>query len=176
MPLTAQLQAVINATDIATATTPDVGNLTPATHSLATQKVLDLTAGTGAGAVDVLYQDTNTLAASANIDIDLSGSLARAIGGTAVFARVRGIYIAADAANTNNVVVGAAAATQWLSLIGTATGTIILRPGSWFLAGVGSADTTAWAVGAGASDLLRIANSGAGTSVTYTIVIVGASA
>jgi len=176
MPLTAQLQAVINATDIATVTTPDVGSLTPATHSLATQKVLDLAAGTGAGAVDVLYQDTNTLAASGNIDIDLSGALARAIGGTAVFARVRGIYIAAAAGNTNNVVVGAAATNQWITFLGTTTGTIILRPGAWVLAGVGSADTTGWAVTAGTGDLLRITNSAAGTTVDYTIVIVGASA
>ncbi len=175
MPLTAQLQAVVGASDIATVTAPDVGTVAPTTHTVAVQKVLDLAAGTGAGQVDVLYQDTNTLAASANTDIDLSGALARAIGGTAVFARVRGLYIAASAANTNNVIVGAAATNPWITLIGTATGTLILRPGAWILAGVGSADATGWAVTAGTGDLLRIANSGAGTTVDYTIVVVGTS-
>ena len=109
MPLTAQLQAVVGASDIATATAPDVGTLAPTTHTVAVQKVLDLAAGTRAGQVDVLYQDTNTLAASANTDLDLSGALAPAIGGTSVFVKVKGLVLLADAANTNDVLVGAAA-------------------------------------------------------------------
>ncbi len=176
MPLSAQLSVQVKADQIAATTAPDLGTLAQATHQLAIPKVVDLVDGTAAGQANVLWSDTNTLAASANTDIDLAGALTNAIGGTSVFARVKGLYIAASAANTNNVVVGAAAATQWLSLIGTATGTIILRPGASMLVMAGIADATGYTVTAGSADLLRIANSGAGTTVTYDIAIIGCSA
>jgi hypothetical protein len=175
MPLTSQLQAYVSATQTAAAGAPDLGALSQATHTLTVSKVLDLASGTGAGAADVLYSDTNTLAASANTDIDLAGALANAIGGTSVFVRVKGLYVAASAANTNNVVVGNATTNAWATLLG-ATHTLTLRPGAWVLLGTGSADATGYAVTAGTGDLLRIANSGAGTSVSYDIAIIGASA
>ena len=177
MPLNnTQLSVQLKAEQTGAAATPDLGTLTQVTHQLLIPATVDLVNGTGAGAVDVLYSDTNTLAASATIDIDLSGALANAIGGTSVFARVKGLYIKASAANTNNVVVGAAAATQWLTLIGTATGTVILRPGAFMMVAAGVADATGYTVTAATADLLRIANSGAGTSVTYDIVVLGCSA
>lgn len=175
MPLTSQLQAYIAATQTGALGNPDLGSIGQATHTLPVSKVLDLASGTAAGQADVLYSDTGTIAASSNTDIDLSGALANAIGGTSVFARVKGLYVAASAANTNNVIVGAAAANAWATLLG-ATHTITLRPGAWVLLGSGSADATCYAVTAGTGDLLRIANSGAGTSVTYDIVVIGASA
>ena len=176
MPLTSRLVAQVVAAHTAAAPTPDLGSGSPATHNLAVSKDIALATGTAAGQADVLWSDTRTIAASSNDDLDLAGALANAIGGTSVFARVKGLYIAAAASNTNNVVVGAAAATQWLALIGTATGTVILRPGAWLLVGAGVADATGYVVGAGTADLLRIANSGAGSTVTYDIAIVGASA
>ena len=176
MPLTSQLAVQVNATQTGAVAAPDPGTVAQVTHTLPLSNVVNLVSGTGAGAADLLYSDTGTLAASANTDLDLAGALANAIGGTSVFARVKGLYIAASAANTNNVVVGAAAATQWLSLIGTATGTIILRPGASMLVMAGPADATGYTVTAGSADLLRIANSGAGTSVTYSIAIIGCSA
>lgn len=176
MPVTSQVSLQVSATQTSTVTAPDNGTVLPTTHNLTLARVVDMISGVGPGAADVLYQDNNTLAASANIDIDLSGALANAIGGTSVFARVKAILVTADAGNTNNVVVGAAAATQWLTLIGTATGTVILRPGAMFLACAGAADATGYVVTAATADLLRITNSAAGTSVTYTIVVLGCSA
>ena len=176
MPLTSQLAVQLTATQTGSVAAPDLGQLSQVTHQVPLSNVVDLVSGTGAGAADVLWSDTNTLAASANTDIDLSGALTNAIGGTAVFARVKGLYVRAYDANTNNVVVGAAATAQWLSLIGTATGTVILRPGAAMLVMAGAADATGYTVTATTADLLRIANSGAGTSVTYDIAIIGCSA
>jgi hypothetical protein len=175
MPLTAQLSVQLKADHVGAATAPDLGTLAQVTHQLLVAKVVDLINGTGAGAVDVLWSDTNTLAASTNTDISLrGGALTNGIGGTSTFFRVKGLVVSATAGNTNNVVLGAAAATQWLALIGTATGTLIIRPGTSMMVMCGAADATGYAVGAG--ELLRIANSGAGTSVTYDIAIIGCSA
>ena len=68
---------------------------------------------------------------------------------------------------------GGAAATQWQGPFGAVTHTIAVRPGGWF--GIACVDATAWPAAAG-TDFLRIANSGAGTDVTYTIILLGSSA
>lgn len=131
--------------------------------------------GTGAGQADLIFHDTRELAASATEDLDLSGVLSDALGGAASFARVKGLIIAAAKTNTNNVVVGAAATNAWATLL-NATGTITLRPGASIAIGTGAADAVAYAVTAGTGDLLKVANSGAGSVVTYDVVIIGASA
>jgi len=59
--------------------------------------------GAGAGQANLLWHDTRTLAASATEDIDVSGTLTDIYGDAAVFARIKGLIIAAAAGNTNNV-------------------------------------------------------------------------
>lgn len=142
---------------------------------LALRRAVSLTSGTGAGQADKVFHDRRTLAASATEDLDLAGVLLDAFGAAITFARIKGIVVAAAAANANNVVVGAAAATQWATLL-NAAGTVTLRPGAVFAAMAGVTDATGWAVTAGTGDLLKVANSGAGTSVEYDIVLIGASA
>ncbi|MFJ5638652.1 hypothetical protein [Streptomyces sp. NPDC093223] len=139
-----------------------------------TRKVT-LGAGTGAGNADLVWSDRRTLAASASESLDLAGTLADAFGATINFARIKGLLIAASKDNANNVIVGAAASNQWATLLGTA-GTLTLRPGAFFALGTDASDATAYAVTASTGDLLKIANSGAGTGVTYDIHIIGASA
>lgn len=136
---------------------------------------VQLTSGTGAGKADVAFQDRRTLAASASEDLDLAGSLVGPFGATLTYVRVKGLYIKAGDTNTNNVVVGNAASNGWATLL-NATGTITLRPGAAVLAMAGPADATAYAVTASTGDLLHVANSAAGTSVTYDVVVIGASA
>ncbi len=150
-------------------------DLTTVSDPLMFRRAVSLTDGTAAGKADKVFHDRRTLAASGTEDLDLAGVLIDAFGAAITFARIKGIFVGAAAANTNNVVVGAASATQWATLLNT-TGTLTLRPGASFCAIAGAADATAWAVTAGTGDLLKIANSAAGTSVTYDIVIVGASA
>lgn len=131
--------------------------------------------GTGAGQADKVFHDQRTLAASATEDLDLAGVLTDPLGAALTFARIRGLVVAAAAANTNNVVVGNASSNAWAALLG-ATGTVVLRPGAVLALAVGEADAAGYAVTAGTGDLLKVANSAGGTSVTYDLIIIGASA
>lgn len=141
----------------------------------ALSRSLSLGSGTGVGKADRIFSDRRTLAASGTEDLDLAGVLLDAFGATITFARIKGLVIAAAAGNTNNVVVGAASSNPWATLLG-ATHTLTLRPGAFVAVGTGAADATGYAVAAGTGDLLKIANSGAGSAVTYDIHIIGASA
>lgn len=130
--------------------------------------------GVLAGQADMVWGDIRTLTASSTEDLDLAGSLVGAFGTTLSFARIKAILVAADAGNTNNVVVGGASATQWVGPFGAATHTHSVQPGGCYFAAAPGA--TAWPVTAATADLLKIANSAAGTGVTYSILLIGASA
>lgn len=136
-------------------------------------KMLAFANGTGANQADLVYGATRTLAASANEDLDLAGVLADAFGATITMAEVVGLIVAADAANVNNVVVGDA--TQPVPLFGGTNPTVAVKPGGIFVLFAPNA-AGQFTVGAGATDDLKVANSGSGSSVTYTIVVLGRSA
>lgn len=142
--------------------------------ALARTYQLQYSTGTGANQADRIYHTQPTVAASGNTTIDLAGSVTDIFGATVTFARVRGLIVAASSGNTNNVVVGNAASNGFISWVGAATHTVIVRPGG-FLA-LGAPDTTAYTVTAGTGDLLLFTNSGAGTSVTFDVIVIGASA
>lgn len=149
----------------------DLGSLTaPQSKSFTASWV----SGVLAGQADMVWSDNRTLTASSTEDLDLAGVLVGAFGTALTFARVKAILVTADAANTNNVVVGGASATQFVGPFGAATHTVSVQPGGMFM--VAAPGATAWPVAQGSTDLLKVANSGAGTSVTYSIFIVGASA
>ncbi|MET8765473.1 hypothetical protein [Streptomyces sp. NPDC004658] len=138
-------------------------------------RAVTLASGTGAGKADKAYTARRTIAANGTDDLDLAGVLTDAFGNTITYAKVKGLVIAAAAANTNNVVIGNAASSAWATLL-NATGTLTLRPGAVFAAIAGSVDATAYSVTASTGDVLRLANSGGGSTVTYDICIVGTSA
>ncbi|MFE2353469.1 hypothetical protein [Streptomyces parvulus] len=170
MPLSGTMLAVSAFAELTTAL--DLG-VARAPHSLSRR--LELASGTGAGKADKVFSDRRTLAASATEDLDLAGTLVDAFGATITLARVKGIIIAAAAGNTNNVLVGAASGSPWATLLNS-TGVITLRPGAFLAVGTGAADATGYVVTATSADLLKVANSAAGSSVTYDIHIIGASA
>jgi hypothetical protein len=151
-----------------------VRDFTTVTDPLNYKFVDTLATGTGANQADRLFHDQRTLAASANEDLDLAGSLLDAFGDTLTFARIKGIVVRAADGNTNNVVVGAAASNQFVGPFGAGTHTVAVRPGGVFA--IYAPDATGYAVTAGTGDLLRIANSSSGTPVTYDIILIGASA
>jgi hypothetical protein len=126
--------------------------------------------GTGVDAANMVWVDTRTLSASASEDLDVAGGLTNALGTTLTFTKIKGIIIAASAANTNNVVVGGDtnALVNW---VGAANDVINVRPGGIFC--LTAPDATAYAVTASTGDVLQIANSSSGTSVTYDIIIIG---
>jgi hypothetical protein len=174
MPLTTVIDVNITAS---LTKARDLGNTPESPLDFANR--ISLTTGTGAGQADKLFYDERSISASSSEDLDLVGSLSDDFGDAFSPVRIKAIAVKAapysGTANTNNVVVGGAAATQWAALLGAA-GTITLRPGSVFIAAAGPLDATGYVCAAGATDLLKVANSGAGTSVVYQIVLIGASA
>ncbi|MFD0347335.1 hypothetical protein ACFQ0M_17265 [Kitasatospora aburaviensis] len=136
--------------------------------------LIGLAAGTGAGQADRLWTATRTIAASSNEDLDLNGTaLTDALGAAVAMARIKGLIVAASSANTNNVVVGGAASNGFITWVGSATDKVSVRPGG--VLALFCTDATGYAVTAATGDLLRVANSGSGTSVTYDITVIGCS-
>ena len=167
MALSAIIKASINATQTRTA------DFESATSTIAHAFSASPGDGTAAGAADVIFKDSRTLAASATEDLDLSGALTNIYGQTAVFADVRYILITADSGNTNNVNL-TRPASNGLPIFLAAGDGVAVRPGGVFL--FGAIDATAIPVTAGTGDLLTLTNSGGTTPVTYSITIIGASA
>ena len=171
MALSTNLRVNIGAKQTSTL---DLGS---AEGNIAKAVAINLASGTAAGQADRIFSDTRTLAASANEDLDLAGGgLTDAFGAALTFVKVKGMLIVAAAGNTNNVIVGGAASAQFLTWVGAGTHTVTVRPGGVLLLACGDADLNAYGVTATTGDLLRIANSSSGTSVTYDIIVWGTSA
>jgi hypothetical protein len=123
---------------------------------------------------DLVYADALQIAASGQQLLDLNGSLVDALGQNVNFARVRGIFIKAGDANTNDVIFGNPGANAWLGPFGAAAHQVSIRPGGYLamLAPKG----TSWPVTPGTADIARFANGGAGTAVDVEFAIWGCSA
>lgn len=148
-------------------------DLATASAALAYSKSTGMSTGTGANQADKIFHDTRTVNASTNDDLDLAGVLTDALGQSITFARIKAMIFKSADANTQNFSVGGAAANQFASWISAATASITLTPGGlWVLTAPGAA---AYAVTAGTGDILRVAN-GAGSAITYDIILIGASA
>lgn len=146
------------------------GDLGSAKSRVAVSKALSLLAGTDAtNKANILFADTRTVALSANENIDLSGALTDAFGASIVAAEIVAIYIEAAAANANNVQVTRPASNGFIGPFMATGDGVSIKPGEYAL----FVSQSGWAVTASTGDLLNIANSGAGTSVTYNIVVVG---
>lgn len=167
MALTSEIRISATATQTASA---DLG--TP-TFYAELAKTFQWASGVTANSADLLFSDERTLAASATEDLDLAGVLTNAFGATVTMAEVVGIIVLADAANTNDVVLGAALAA--VPLFGGTSGTHAVKPGGIFVAVAPNA-AGLLTVGAGATDVLKVANSSSGTAVTYKIMVFGRSA
>jgi hypothetical protein len=140
--------------------------------SISEQNLVQFTAGTGTGKADICFDDERTIAASSSENLDLAGALSDVFGSTITAAKVKAIYIEALSTNTNNVVVGGAASNAFVGPFGDATDKLVVEPGC----AVCITSKAGWAVTAGTGDILKVANSGAGTAVTYRVAILAASA
>lgn len=145
---------------------------TPTDNATVTAKI-QLANGTGANSADLLFYDTRTLAASATEDLDLAGSLAGPFGASQVFVELRAIMVKAAAANTNNVQL-TRPASNGVPLFMAAGDGIAIPPGGVFLWSCPADGKVT--VTAATGDLLTLTNSAGSTSVTYDVVIIGASA
>lgn len=127
--------------------------------------------GAGIDQANLVWKDVRTLAASANEDIDLSGSLTDIYGESVIFARIRAILVAAPRANVNNVNVTRPDSNGAPIFLAAGDG-LEVRPGGCFL--WVSPDATGTAITAGTGDLINIANSAGSSAVDYTIIVLGA--
>lgn len=139
----------------------------------ALQPAISLGTGTGTNQADLMFSDSRTLTASATENLDMAGSLTDPLGATLTFATIKVVKICADAANTNNVLVGGAASLGLLGIFDDATDIVRVKPGGCF---IWIAPKTGATVTAATGDILKVANSSSGTSVTYTVIIIGTSA
>jgi hypothetical protein len=146
----------------------DLGTATFAPNYAAT---FGLTNGTGANQINQMFTDTRTLAASGTENIDLAGGLTDPFGATITFTKIKALIIKAAAGNTNDVVVGGHASAAVSSFFGDATDKVKVKPGGLMV--LAAPDANGYAVTAATADLLTIANSAAGTGVTYDIIILG---
>lgn len=148
--------------------TPDIG---AASHRVTYGPGYVFTDGSGANQVANVFSDSRTIAASSNDDLDLNGVLTNALGASVALTKVRAIVIKAAAGNTNDVVVGNATSNGVSTIFGATTHTLKIKPGG--VMALVAPDNTAYGITAGTADILRIANGGAGTSVSYDILILG---
>lgn len=161
--ISTQVDATLtNALDLVTASVP-----------LSYKKKLTWTSGTAASTADLMFSDTRTVNASSNEDLDLAGALTGPLGTTLTFVELRLILISAATGNTNNVRV-TRPASNGVPLFLAASDGIDVPPGGtflWLCPADGKVTVTA-----GTGDLINVANSSSGTSVTYDVVIIGTSA
>jgi len=155
------------------ATLTDVLDLATAAAPIAYRQQYKLASGVGFNQADKLWHDQRTVVASATDTIDLAGALVDALGDVVVFARIKAVIVTAAPANVNNVNVvrdGTNGVPLFLAL-GDGIG---VQPGGMF---AWVAPTAAGVVvTAGTGDLLNMVNSAGGSSVTYDVIIIGASA
>lgn len=135
--------------------------------------------GAGANQANLIWSDTRTIAASGTDEIDLTGlvnspqvAMTDVYGQTVTFARVKAIYVAAASGNTNNVNVVRPASNGFALFLAAGDG-LALAPGDVFM--WASPTAAGKAVTGGSADLLHLINSAGSTTVTYTIVIIGAA-
>lgn len=132
---------------------------------------LALADGTAADQANAVYIDAFSIAASGSLNLDLAGGgLTDRLGNALNFTAVKAILLIADATNTNNIVVGNGT-NPFVGPFGAGTHSLAVEPGGQILLATRTA--AGWAVVAGTGDVLKLANSGAGSAVTGTIVIVG---
>ncbi len=148
-----------------------VFDLNTANSKLNYQQDFNWTDGSGASQSEAVFHDKRTLSASATEDLDLAGSLVDAFGDTITFTAIKALIVKADATNTNDVHVGGAASNALVNWVGDATDIVVVKPGG--LLALIAEDATGYTITAGTADILKIANSAAGTDVTYEIILVG---
>lgn len=148
-------------------------DLTTVSAPLALARQLVLAQGTGAGQADMIWSDSFTIPISGTQAVDLAGTLVGPFGTTLTFARIKAVIVAAAAGNTNNVNVVSDATNGPLLFLAKGDG-IPVKPGGMFFSFDPSAAGTV--ITPTSADLINLVNSGAGSTVTADVVIVGASA
>lgn len=130
------------------------------------------TDGNADNKAEAIFTDTRTISASSSENLDLAGTgLVDAFGNTLTFTKIKAMIIVAAEANTNDVLVGGAGSNGWTAWVGDATDVVKVKPGGMLV--LTAPKSAGLAVVASTGDILKVANSSSGSSVTYTIILVG---
>lgn len=166
--LAVQLRAAINATFT------DDQDLSDPTAAVALAGLESLANGTSNVQADLVWSDTRTIALSSSevLDMGTGGGLTTPFGAAFSPAEVVALLALAAEGNTNNVIFGNNGTEDFFGPLGAATHTHAIKPGGWWF----WFNPAGYAVTNNSSDKIKVANSGAGTSVEYSIVIVARSA
>ena len=148
------------------------GDLASVAGNISNIKEFRFREGGGLNQASLVFTDTRTLAASTSEDLDLAGGLTDPFGATLAFTKIKAIRILAALANVNDVQVGGAAANAFVGPFGASTHKLAIPPGG--MIELVNPTAAGWTVTAATGDLLKIANSAAGSSVTYDIILLGA--
>jgi len=150
------------------------------TGNIAQSYLASWASGVGAAQADKIYAETRTIAASGTASLDLAGSLLDIFGTAITFARIKAIIVMPDALNTNDVIVGGAAANPFIGPFIDAAATALAQPAIKVKPGGllinANVDATAWVVTPATGDILLLTNAAGGTSVAVTTILIGASA
>ena len=132
---------------------------------------MELTNGTGTGQANSKWEDTRTLAASGNDDLDLAGGLTDAFGATITFTKIKFLVVTLDAPDgTLSLRVGPqGVANAWQGPFG-GTGATVYKTVTQ--AEILVFDKYGFSVTAATGDILRINNPSA-SSVVYHIFMIG---
>lgn len=132
---------------------------------------ITLSYGAGYGKADLSFSDDRALSASGSENLDVYGGLTDAFGAAINAAKVKAIIIDNLESSVGTLTVGAAASNTFNGPFSGATMSVDIKPGDRVV----FASRAGWAVTASTGDILKVANSSAG-SANYHITIVAASA
>jgi hypothetical protein len=130
-----------------------------------------LDTGTGLGQADVCFSDTRTTAGTDSLDL-AGGGLLDNVGAVFAPARVKVVFVFAAVANTTNVLFRRPAGATGVPIFSAVADEIPIHPGGMAL--IGSTSAAGYPVTAGTGDIIEVA--AASGTVTYDIIIIGASA
>jgi|SRR5271163_2774477 len=132
-------------------------------------KLYSLVDGTGANQNRSVWSSAaRAIAGSGSETLDLQ-ALTDAFGDAIVFTKIKGIYVAAAAANVDDVVVGGVGSNAFVSPFGSTGDKVNVKPGGMIF--LVAPDANGYAV-SGSAHLLKVADSGSG-GVTYDIALFG---
>ncbi|WP_430233960.1 phage head spike fiber domain-containing protein [Nitrosomonas communis] len=130
--------------------------------------------GTGANQANKVFTDIRTIGASSTETIDLTWSTLDAIAKRLNLTKIKALILAASENNSNDILLGSNSLNNPItSFFGAANDRLRIKPGG--MIALIAPDANGYAVVQGTADKLDIANDGAGSSVTYTILIMGVS-
>jgi len=127
----------------------------------------NFTNGTGDGKAQGVHTISGSISASANSDLDLSGSLTNALGASVAATKIKALMIRNKATTTGYTLrVGGSASNPVSTIMGGTNPYLIIAPKGWVVL---NNPFDGYGVTAGTADILRLTASGG--DVTYDLAI-----